>query len=61
MCRYCTGGIDIPWDTPIEKRPIPRESGEGAIYTPEYLARKEGSSLGALSELWRDMYVPGGM
>lgn len=34
-------------------RPIPRASGEGAIYSPEYLARKEGNAKGTEPDQWR--------
>lgn len=39
-------------------RPIPYSSGEGAIYTPEYLERKEGNAKGAQPQTWRWMHVP---
>lgn len=33
-------------------RPVPRQSGEAAIYSPEYLARTQGPREGADLELW---------
>jgi hypothetical protein len=42
-----------PWDDPPHTRRVPAFSGEGAIYSPEYLARKEGNSKGSDPEFWR--------
>ena len=36
-------------------RDVPERSGEGAIYTPEYLARKEGNANGADPRAWRNI------
>lgn len=36
-------------------RPVPELSGEGAIYTPEYLARKEGNANGVDPRAWRNI------
>lgn len=36
-----------------KSRPVPRESGEGAIYTPEYLERVEGNRRGTDPDHWR--------
>ncbi|MFF6988377.1 hypothetical protein [Streptomyces sp. NPDC010273] len=33
-------------------RCVPHFSGEGAIYSPEYLARKEGNAKGTEPERW---------
>ncbi|MFJ2176426.1 hypothetical protein ACIOHE_26485 [Streptomyces sp. NPDC087851] len=34
-------------------RPVPFYSGEGAIYTPEYLHRREGNAHGTDAHRWR--------
>lgn len=34
-------------------RPVPHYSGEGAIYTPEYLRRREGNARGTEPHQWR--------
>lgn len=36
-------------------RPVPRASGEAAIYSPEYLRRTQGPREGADMELWRSV------
>ncbi len=42
---------------PTKMRPVPERSGEGAIYTPEYLARKEGNARGAEPAEWREILI----
>jgi hypothetical protein len=37
----------------VARRPVPHFSGEAAIYSPEYLARREGNRLGVDPEAWR--------
>lgn len=34
-------------------RPVPHYSGEGAIYTPEYLRQREGNAHGTEPHQWR--------
>jgi hypothetical protein len=34
-------------------RPVPFYSGEGAIYTPEYLRHREGNARGTEPHMWR--------
>lgn len=34
-------------------RPVPRQSGEAAIYSVEYLTRTQGPREGADPDLWR--------
>ncbi|MET9385325.1 hypothetical protein ABZY09_30700 [Streptomyces sp. NPDC002928] len=41
----------------MERREIPRNSGEAAIYSPEYLRRREGNARGAQPYNWRE-YTP---
>jgi hypothetical protein len=41
------------WSLPRQERRIPPRSGEAAIYSPEYLARKEGNAIGAEPEDWQ--------
>lgn len=36
-------------------RRIPHYSGEAAIYSPEYLERKEGNAKGAEPTMWRSL------
>lgn len=52
---------DAEHDEPPHMRPVPGNSGEGAIYSPEFLERKEGNRLGASSGYWRRMFVPEGI
>lgn len=40
-----------------QSREVPFESGEGAIYSPEYLARHENTK-GTDPTLWRELVVP---
>lgn len=42
-------------DLPPGQRAVPEFSGEGAIYTPEYLARREGNASGTDPDWWREM------
>ncbi|MFF9268637.1 hypothetical protein [Streptomyces rochei] len=35
------------------QRPVPRQSGESAIYSLEYLERTQGPREGADAELWQ--------
>lgn len=37
----------------VEDRPVPHWSGEGAIYTPEYLARTQPNTKGVDPDAWR--------
>jgi hypothetical protein len=39
-------------ESPLTRR-VPFDSGEGAIYTPEYLRRREGNDRGTEPHLWR--------
>lgn len=44
------------WQAPQERpqdRPVPWKSGEAAIYSPEYLRRKEGNARGTAPSEWR--------
>lgn len=56
MCQQCDTervrlwGLTLP---PLEERLVPYGSGEAAIYSPEYLARKEGNAKGAEPAQWR--------
>ena len=34
-------------------RPVPFFSGEGAVYSPEYLRRREGNARGTEPTQWR--------
>lgn len=38
---------------PVIEREVPVRSGEAAIYSPEYLTRREGNALGTRPEAWR--------
>ncbi|MGW2513636.1 hypothetical protein ACWC0A_30430 [Streptomyces scopuliridis] len=38
-------------------RPVPRHSGEGAIYTPEYLRRREGNAHGTDGHMWLHILI----
>lgn len=38
---------------PVIEREVPVRSGEAAIYSPEYLTRREGNALGTRPETWR--------
>lgn len=40
------------WESPLT-RPVPFYSGEGAIYAPEYLQRREGNARGTEPHQWR--------
>jgi hypothetical protein len=40
------------WESPLT-RPVPFYSGEGAIYTPEYLRHREGNARGTEPNQWR--------
>ncbi|OEJ24270.1 hypothetical protein AS594_07005 [Streptomyces agglomeratus] len=44
------GGAD---ERPPLVRPVPYESGEGAIYSPDYLIQREGNAYGSAPEDWR--------
>lgn len=48
VVQYRTPTGELP---PLEERPVPRHSGEGAIYTPEYLKRAEGNRRGVRKQL----------
>lgn len=53
MCYWCDDeGLSTSWDTPLPERAVPCSSGEAAIYTPEYLAQKEGNAKGAAPQNW---------
>lgn len=41
------------YDKPPHTRPVPERSGEAAIYSPEYLERKEGNRRGTDPDRWR--------
>lgn len=59
VCEWCE--TEVPGSLPpLGQRPVPRESGEAAIYSPEYLERKEGNREGVDPSLWRKFYVPDG-
>jgi hypothetical protein len=60
MCQQCEEWPTMPHDAPPQTRPVPYSSGEGAIYTPEYLARKEGNAKGVQPGHWRSFTVPAG-
>lgn len=64
MCHLCREGwdreaaerdaLDEPLDArPAGERPVPINSGEAAIYSPEHLTRREGNNLGALPLSWQ--------
>ncbi|MGW6602874.1 hypothetical protein [Streptomyces sp. NPDC055036] len=60
MAEECDRG---PWgydpdESPLT-RPVPRHSGEGAIYTPEYLRKREGNAHGTDAYAWRLMWTYG--
>ena len=63
MCKQCAPTwIPTPEATypPLDEAPpltrnVPHFSGEGAIYTPELLARREGNSKGIDPQFWRDL------
>lgn len=38
---------------PAGQREVPERSGEAAIYSPEYLTRREGNANGTRPEAWR--------
>lgn len=56
ICHYPITGEGLRF-LPRLSRFVPHFSGEGAIYTPEYLARREGNALGAQRNRWRWMPV----
>lgn len=58
MCQECEAETVAAWQLPLNQRPIPPASGEGAIYSPEYLARKEGNARGAYPPGWHPLDVP---
>lgn len=45
---------EVRWEDngPPLMRHVPERSGEGAIYSPEYLARREGNSYGTQPHIW---------
>lgn len=51
MCRTCEAEAarQLP---AVEHRSVPHFSGEAAIYSPEYLARKEGNANGTQPRDW---------
>jgi hypothetical protein len=64
VCRDCNSrnmnNVGAPvWGDDREpgERHVPEHSGEAAIYSPEYLARKEGNARGATHEYWRSMSI----
>jgi hypothetical protein len=53
MCVDCDARDAALQALPVAQREVPQRSGEAAIYSPEYLARKEGNALGTRPEAWR--------
>ena len=56
VAAYARQGRPLGTESPLT-RPVPQYSGEGAIYTPEYLRRREGNDRGAEAGFWRVMYA----
>jgi len=52
MSAYAQQARLLDSESPLT-RPVPHYSGEGAIYTPEYLRRREGNDRGTQPEYWR--------
>lgn len=52
--RMAPGNIrgQVDWQREPRVRPIPRNSGEAAIYSPEYLRKREGNARGAELHRW---------
>lgn len=53
MCVDCDARDAALRALPAGQREVPERSGEAAIYSPEYLARKEGNANGVRPERWR--------
>ena len=53
MCQQCEEEYVNPRTLPLDQRSVPYFSGEAAIYSPEYLERKEGNAKGVSPGLWR--------
>lgn len=60
MCQNCYAPLvasagDPVWEDngPPLMRPVPERSGEGAIYSPEFLGRREGNAYGTKPYAWR--------
>jgi hypothetical protein len=52
--RMAPGNVrgNSEWQREPRRRPIPRNSGEAAIYSPEYLRKREGNAQGAEGHQW---------
>lgn len=52
--RMAPGNVrgNVDWQRGPRKRPIPRNSGEAAIYSPEYLRKREGNAYGVDPNVW---------
>lgn len=53
MCIVCETRDAAKRALPAAQREVPERSGEAAIYSPEYLTRREGNALGTRPERWR--------
>lgn len=53
MCIACETCDAAERALPAAQRLIPERSGEAAIYSPEYLTRREGNANGARPDFWR--------